>query len=287
MKFTALILLLLICFTASAQITDSTTLIPEEEENYEENRPLSTKGDWYSFETGDDDVVFLVQKPAERIQWKYRSHIGFGVLGHAKIHIYRMIEKLQATFGQNLQLHYTDTDSLTFSVTQDPTFPHPYQMLEEKFPGTLDLDYDWIPSNVKRTPGTVKRLGLWSDDYEGKIATEFVGLRAKCYAVKFEDGKEKLKGKGVNVATATLTWDRDEDHVRLEFTHYLECLQKNSTIYTQTEILRRKGDKIDSVGQRKLTLSMADTKRLVFPDGINRLPFGYEGQQFPQYSGKR
>ncbi|MBU6204064.1 MAG: hypothetical protein KJS45_01630 [Bacteroidetes bacterium] len=35
MKFTALILLLLICYTASAQITDSTTLIPEEEENYD------------------------------------------------------------------------------------------------------------------------------------------------------------------------------------------------------------------------------------------------------------
>jgi hypothetical protein len=41
-----------------------------------------------------------------------------------------------------------------------------------------------------------KKLGYFKDEVNGKIITEFIGLQAKMYAFKLDDGKESKKSKG-------------------------------------------------------------------------------------------
>ena len=51
------------------------------------------------------------------------------------------------------------------------------------------LNYKNAPTNYAiRTYGTKKVPGLWSDQVDCKTITEYVGLRAKTYCVKYLDG---------------------------------------------------------------------------------------------------
>jgi len=60
----------------------------------------------------------------------------------------------------------------------------------------------------KKVPGLIK------DENNGAIMTEFVGLRAKMYAVRVDGKKDTKKVKGVksNVVARTITFD---DYTRM------------------------------------------------------------------------
>ena len=50
-------------------------------------------------------------------------------------------------------------------------------------------------------PANKKVIGKMKDTSEGKINDEFDGLKSKMYSMKYIDGKESNKAKGVNIAT--------------------------------------------------------------------------------------
>lgn len=244
------------------------------------NRGLDGAKNWYEF-SNEERSGFLIERSMTQIKWEYPNQIGFGVLGYAKVRMYDMVFKLQDLFTSSLTLVYTDTDSLYFGV-RDWNHEHPFKSLRDAYPGLMDFATSRDSSYVTG-PETQKKIGLWSDDFEGKQALEMVALRAKAYAIRFNDDSQKLKGKGVSIQTATIDAERNDSSERLSFKHYKERLNKRDHLMAYHVILLRKGVNINSRVQRKLALSVADTKRLVLPD-YKRLPFGYRGHQFEQFS---
>lgn len=239
------------------------------------NKKLDGAKNWIEFKK-DDITGFIIERPVQSVKWEYPNQIGFGVLGYAKVKMYDMVFKLLHLFGDSLTLIYTDTDSLYFGVRDWDE--HPFATLRNAHPELMDF----ATSNdlsYKSSPSTQKAIGLWSDDFEGKRAVEMVALRAKAYAVRFDDGKEKLKGKGISVATATIDARRDVNSERLSFKHYLDRLEGRDMIKAYHEIILRKGTNITAKTQHKVALSVADTKRLVMKD-YKRLPFGYRGSLY-------
>ena len=89
------------------------------------------------------------------------------------------------------KLLFTDTDSLCYVVETDDIYA---DMFEE-----ADLyDFSGYPQEHQLyDPKNKKIIGKMKDECNGKIMTEFIGIRSKMYAYQMEDGREEKKGKGI------------------------------------------------------------------------------------------
>jgi len=87
------------------------------------------------------------------------------------------------------------------------------------------------------------------DENNGAIMTEFVGLKAKMYALRV-DGKDTKKVKGVksNVVARTTT-----------FNDYTRCLQEEIEMQS---CIRSKLHEVYTISETKIALSPYDDKRV-------------------------
>jgi hypothetical protein len=247
------------------------------------NEELKYADNYYELKDNEDDEIstFFAQFQPKEVHWKYPQQLGFGVLGHAKVTMYKMVAMLQDIFGDNLTLIYTDTDSLYFGIRDWPI--HPFVTLSKGGEWSRHFDFANGPEEYRTPIETQKKIGLWSDDFPGKRATEMIALRSKCYIVLFDDATDKMKAKGIGIRTATLDPARLPDSEKIREAQYRKALTERTTIYGWTETLRRKGPDISTQRHQKLALSTNDNKRATLADGINRIPFGYRGNQFSSY----
>lgn len=208
----------------------------------------------------NDNSTITLDKPIQ---------LGFTVLEFAKLKIYSFVYDLIDYFP-DVKLIYTDTDSLMIWFPQR----HPqYDLIDSPLEHYFDFEKapDWF--GVK-TENTDKKSGLWSLE-ANKPIKEFVGLRAKTYAVRFDDNTSTLKNKGVISVAKEITEKRP-----LEFNDYLKCLYMDEDIYVQQVLIRSKLHNISTVTQRKLALSSTDEKRVILADKVTTLPFGYKGELY-------
>ena len=118
------------------------------------------------------------------------------------------------------------------------------------------------------------------DELDGNVLLEFVGLRAKAYAMKqlivfendqkdWDDGEvleiKKLKGIQKCVVQKNISFD-----------NFLECLFDQREHYADTTSLRSFDHKIKTLAVRKLAMSPYDDKRFLLEDGITSIPFGHK-----------
>jgi len=115
-----------------------------------------------------------------------------------------------------------------------------------------------IPLVNKKIPSVMK------DENNGVIMTEFVGLRAKMYALRVDDKKNMKKVKDIksNVVARTIT-----------FNDYTRCLQDEIEM-TQTQFcIRSKLHEVYTISE--IALSPYDDKRYILPDSTDTLPWGH------------
>ena len=128
------------------------------------------------------------------------------------------------------------------------------------------------------TEGTDKVTGLWSLESDKRIK-KFVGLRAKTYAIEFDNGTSTLKNKGI-ISTA-----REESEKRpLNIEDYERALFQDAQVYVEQIMIRSKLHQIRTINQRKLALSSIDEKRATLADKITTTPFGYKGEMYSDNS---
>lgn len=207
-----------------------------------------------------DNTSITLDKPIQ---------IGFTVLEFAKLKIYQFYYSLMHYFPE-VELIYTDTDSLMM------WFPYEnpqYKLIDSPMCKYFDFEKtpDWFGV---RTVATDKVSGLWSLEADKPIV-QFVGLRAKTYAIEFADGTTTLKNKGI-IKTAV----EEETKEPLDINRYLECLYSDKDIYIEQYLIRSKLHQISTVSQRKLALSNSDEKRVILADKVTTLPYGYKGEIF-------
>ena len=173
-------------------------------------KALIAKPNFHSCTTFDNDLV-IIEMRSTQIYFNEPIYAGFAILDLSKIWTYDFhYNYVKRTLGNQAKLMYTDTDSLLYRLN----VPNIYDFINHDLTRFDTSDY---PSdNIYGIPLIIKKvLGLMKDENNGKIMTEFVGLRAKLYAYKIlGEDKDKKKAKGIRGSALRI----------ISFDNYKQCL---------------------------------------------------------------
>ena len=171
---------------------------------------------------------------------------------------YRHLKEL---YKEDIQLLYTDTDSLLFNVKTENVYED--MKLNKKV-----YDFSNYPENHELYSIKHKAaVGRFKDETAGNPIYEFVGLRPKMYSfITANDQKEYKKAKGVTKAVVADV---------IKHKQYVECLQNSTLMKHPMRHIRSDHDHLGIYDLKKISLSPLDTKRFINKDGITSLPFGH------------
>lgn len=223
------------------------------------------------------DKVILAEMKLLEVELNKPVQIGAAVLDYAKIEIYNMLLNMTEEFGENCELCYTDTDSLLFHIKCSE---NPYVVMGRNDKIRAVLDFEDAPENFPiHTIDTQKVMGLWSDEAGYKKIIEFVGLRAKCYALKFENDSTLCKNKGIRKSAHI-----GDEKRTMDFDDYVKCLRTEEKLYVNQGVIQSKKHVVTSRIQKKLALNSEDMKRIVCANDVSRtVPIGYKGERWLPY----
>lgn len=188
--------------------------------------------------------------------------VGFTVLELSKHFMYDFFyNKLLKNVPCKVELGFSDTDSFLIKVDNPKLFLNhikPY------------MDFSNYPtSHPLYSDENKAKLGYFKDELQGTLkCVEFVGLRAKCYALNLKNQnkyveKKVCKGLG-RVAIKN----------KLKFKHYKKCLFQGKTKRCTFHSIRSKKHNISTVRLKKKALSHFDSKRWIYDCGIHSVPYG-------------
>ncbi|XP_020297388.1 uncharacterized protein LOC109861944 [Pseudomyrmex gracilis] len=144
-------------------------------------------------------------------------------------------------YQEKCKIMYTDTDSFIYFIECENV----YDIIKRDIVRFDTSDYP--TDNVYGMPRVNKKIpGLMKDENNGMIMTEFVGLRAKMYALKVDGKKDTKKAKGIksSVVARTLTFD-----------DYKQCLNDKIEKICRQSCIRSKLHEVYTVSESKLALS--------------------------------
>lgn len=196
--------------------------------------------------------------------------VGTSVLDISKESMYKFLyEYLKPKYQDKCTVAYTDTDSFVLCV-QTPNFYEDIRNNSDYF------DTSNFPNpNVHNIEQKHHKVGgKYSDELDGNIMEEFIGLRAKCYAVRSLDQKSykikktlKKKAKGVKKCVVQKS---------IKFKHYRQCLQNNVKHTSEQNTIRSIKHNVYSIQQEKIALNPHDDKRYIIgPQRIDTLAWGH------------
>jgi len=104
------------------------------------------------------------------------------------------------------------------------------------------------------------------DEYKGVALSEFVGLRAKLYAIQdtHNENRKRVKGIRKNVVEQNITFD--------DFKH---CLQSEEMQRREQMQIRSEKHDIFTEKVNKVALESHDDKRCILDCNIHTLPWGH------------
>lgn len=128
-------------------------------------------------------------------------YVGFSILDIAKTVIYGFFyDFLKPTYGENIKLLYTDTDSLIIFV-KTKNFYDDMKLHIDKFDTS---NYD--TNNIYNMPITESVVGKFKDEMKGRVIQSYYGLCAKTYCVNVDNiVKKKAKGVKANALSSQIT----------------------------------------------------------------------------------
>lgn len=168
---------------------------------------------------------------------------------------------LKKEFPGKVELMYTDTDSFILNIKEKCFYEH-----MKLNPNQYDTS-DYAESNRFGIQRLNKKIpGLFKDELNGLVMTEFVGLKSKMYAVKCGDNVMMKKAKGVKKSVL---------NNKISFQDYVDCIENKSIHIREQTMFRSKKHCVYSIKQEKIALSWQDNKRYLCEDNVNTLPWGH------------
>ncbi|XP_031785148.1 uncharacterized protein LOC116417229 [Nasonia vitripennis] len=168
---------------------------------------------------------------------------------------------MKRRLGEKCKLLYTDTDSLIYEVDDVDM----YKIMKEDLHKFDTSDYKennqfGIPRVNKKVPGLMK------DECNGKIMTEFIGLRSKMYSILIDGSETVKKAKGIKSSVVKKT---------ITFEDYRKCLEEQIIVKREQCNIRSKLHIVHTEKQNKIALSPHDDKRYLLPHSTDTLPWGH------------
>lgn len=191
-------------------------------------------------------------------------------------------------YGEKISLMYTDTGELIIYFTMNLIFTNKlifidslvYFIETDDFyedmvnnPILLDrMDTSNLPENHPCYIAERKKIpGLFSDETNGDLMTEFCALRSKSYSYKIgiDSSKEEIRAKGVrgHVVKNHMTF---EDHRRCLFEGMDSVVNRHPNIS-----IRSFSHQLTTIRTNKITYNNYDDKRVVLEDKVHTLAHGH------------
>ena len=134
------------------------------------------------------------------------------------------------------------------------------------------FEFSEYPSiHILKNDKNKKVIGKMKDELGGRIMTEWVALRSKCYNYSALDSEDKniesqIKDKGIQ---------RCVIEKNLNSKLFKKCLFENKDNYQTVHSLHSKNHEMNLTKTNKLALNRFDTKRYICENNIDTKPFGY------------
>lgn len=210
----------------------------------------------------DDNLVAIELKKTE-LYFNKPIYVGQAILDIAKTKIYEFhYDYMKPIFGDKCYAAYTDTDSIIYMIEHKDI----YNIIKRDCHIRFDTS-DYPKNNIYDIPLVNKKvLGLMKDEMNGRIMTEFVGLRAKMYSIRVEDEDVIKKAKGVKSYVIKN---------QIVFNDYIECLNNCTEKSVEQNLIRSNKHQVSSITQTKIALSPHDDKRYLLKNSYKTLPWGH------------
>ena len=191
-------------------------------------------------------------------------YLGMCILDLSKTIMYDFhYNYIKPKYGVKAKLLFTDTDSLMYEVETEDFYKDISEDVKDRF-DTSDYPENHpsgIPTGINK-----KVLGMFKDEAAGKIIKEFVGLRAKLYSYKMDEGGESKKCKGIKKQVVESSISHED---------YKTCLLNGKEQLRKQNILRSYEHEVYTEEVNKVALSALDDKRYILKDGIHTLAWGH------------
>ena len=180
--------------------------------------------------------------------------------------------KVKYPHADELELLFTDTDSLGYAVQTDSIYVDMAEDADSKY------DFSEYPADHPLYNTTNKKaLGYFKDELNSVPLEVFVGLRPKCYAMlctgkvdknilQYTNVIEKKTAKGVKRKVK-------DDH--LHFQHYLDAFRNFHSFICKQNLISSTAHTVRSIHQRKIGLTAFDTKRWLCEDLVHTHSYGH------------
>jgi hypothetical protein len=209
-----------------------------------------------------NENIVGVEKAKKEIYLNKPIAIGVAVLDLSKLHMYQFYyDVLKAKYQDRINLLYTDTDSLIVDIQTEDVYE------DFRQPDMKDLfDFSAYPEDHPNyNTDHKKELGIFSDEAESKLIEEWIGLKAKMYALRIA-GKDKVTGKGVpkQCLKKYTTFDV-----------YKKVLEEDSQTKVSFNCIRSKNHQLHTMNITKVGLTNFDNKRFYLTN-VDSLAYGHK-----------
>jgi len=222
---------------------------------------MMAQPNFHSRSVFSENLVAIEMRKLE-VKFNKPIYVGMCILDISKTCLYEFHhDYMLPMYHDKCKIMYTDTDSLIYLVECDDV----YDIMKRDI-NRFDTS-DYAVDNVYGFPLVNKKVpGLMKDENNGAIMTEFVGLRAKMYALRVDGKKDTKKVKGVksNVVAKSISFD-----------DYMRCLFDEIEMTRKQSCIRSKLHEVYTISETKIALSPYDDKRYILPDSTDTLPWGH------------
>ena len=229
----------------------------------EQFKKLAAKPNYESRKIFNENLVSVHMKKTSLTMNK-PVYLGMSILDLSKTLMFDFHYKyIKPKYNKQAKLLFTDTDSFLYEIQTEDFYKDISGDVKDRFDTS---DYPKKHPSLIVTGINKKVLGKFKDEAKGKNITEFVGLRAKLYSYKMEEGEENKKCKGIKKAV-----------VEKSITHenYKTCLTTGKEQLRRQNIIRSYEHTLYTEEVNKIALSAADDKRYLLKDSFDTLAWGH------------
>ena len=229
----------------------------------EQFKKLAAKPNYESRKIFNENLVSVHMKKTSLTMNK-PVYLGMSILDLSKTVMFDFHYKyIKPKYGKQAKLLFTDTDSFLYEIQTEDFYKDISGDVKDRFDTSEypEGHPSGIPTGVNK-----KVLGMFKDEAKGKNIKEFVGLRAKLYSYKMEEGKENKKCKGIKKAVVEKSISHND---------YKTCLETGKEQLRRQNIIRSYEHTLYTEEVNKIALSAADDKRYLLKDSYDTLAWGH------------